>query len=77
LSACDHSPLWFTRGLFCRGAANFPNQSGILSRLKIEKAVILPELVLITGLIPYFKMGKAIRFRVADVATAIERMRIG
>jgi excisionase family DNA binding protein len=29
------------------------------------------------GLIPYFKMGKAVRFRVADVAVAIERMRIG
>jgi excisionase family DNA binding protein len=28
------------------------------------------------GLIPYFKMGKAVRFRVADVAAAIERMRI-
>ena len=29
------------------------------------------------GLIPYFKMGKAVRFRVADVAAAIERMRVG
>ena len=29
------------------------------------------------GLIPSFKLGKAVRFRVADVATAIERMRIG
>jgi len=29
------------------------------------------------GLIPYFKMGKAVRFRVADVAEALERMRIG
>jgi excisionase family DNA binding protein len=29
------------------------------------------------GLIPYFKMGKAVRFRVADVSAAIERMRIG
>ncbi len=29
------------------------------------------------GLIPYFKLGKAVRFRVADVATAIERMRLG
>ena len=29
------------------------------------------------GLIPYFKMGKAVRFKVADVAAAIERMRIG
>jgi hypothetical protein len=29
------------------------------------------------GLIPYFKMGKAVRFRVADVVLAIERMRIG
>jgi len=28
------------------------------------------------GLIPYFKMGKAVRFRAADVAAAIERMRI-
>jgi hypothetical protein len=28
------------------------------------------------GLIPYFKLGKAVRFRVADVASAIERMRI-
>jgi hypothetical protein len=26
---------------------------------------------------PYFKMGKAVRFRVADVAAAIERMRGG
>ena len=43
---------------------------------KDTKAVILPELVLITGLIPYFKMGKAVRFRVADVAAAIERMRV-
>jgi excisionase family DNA binding protein len=31
----------------------------------------------VAGLIPYFKMGKAVRFRVADVASAIERMRIG
>jgi len=38
--------------------------------------VILPELVLITGLIPYYKMGKSVRFRVADVAAAIERMRV-
>jgi hypothetical protein len=44
---------------------------------KDTKAVILPELVLMTSLIPYFKMGKAVRFRVADVAQAIERMRIG
>ena len=29
------------------------------------------------GLIPYFKMGKAVRFRVVDVAAAIERMRMG
>ena len=29
------------------------------------------------GLIPYFKMGKAVRFKVADVAAAIERMRVG
>ncbi len=29
------------------------------------------------GLIPYFKLGKAVRFRVADVTTAIERMRLG
>jgi excisionase family DNA binding protein len=31
----------------------------------------------VAGLIPYFKLGKAVRFRVADVAAAIERMRIG
>ena len=43
---------------------------------KDTKAVILPELVLITGLIPYYKMGKSVRFRVADVAAAIERMRV-
>lgn len=30
-----------------------------------------------SGLIPYFKLGKAVRFRVVDVAAAIERMRIG
>ena len=30
----------------------------------------------VSGLIPYFKMGKAVRFRVADVAAAIERMRV-
>ena len=29
------------------------------------------------GLIPYFKLGKAVRFRVADVAAAIERMKVG
>jgi excisionase family DNA binding protein len=29
------------------------------------------------GLIPYFKMGKAVRFRVADVNEALEKMRIG
>ncbi len=28
------------------------------------------------GLVPYFKIGKAVRFRVSDVAAAIERMRI-
>jgi excisionase family DNA binding protein len=31
----------------------------------------------IAGLIPYFKMGKAVRFRVTDVTAAIERMRVG
>jgi excisionase family DNA binding protein len=31
----------------------------------------------VAGLIPYFKMGKVVRFKVADVATAIERMRVG
>ena len=31
----------------------------------------------VAGLIPYFKMGKAVRFKVADVAAAIERMRMG
>jgi hypothetical protein len=30
-----------------------------------------------SGLVPYFKLGKAVRFRVADVAAAIERMRMG
>jgi hypothetical protein len=29
------------------------------------------------GMIPYFKMGKAVRFRVADVVEALGRMRIG
>jgi hypothetical protein len=31
----------------------------------------------VAGLVPYFKLGKAVRFRVADVIAAIERMRIG
>ncbi len=31
----------------------------------------------IAGIIPYFKLGKAVSFRVADVAEAIGRMRIG
>jgi hypothetical protein len=31
----------------------------------------------VSGLVPYFKLGKAVRFRVADVAAAIERMRVG
>jgi hypothetical protein len=30
-----------------------------------------------SGLIPYFKLGKAVRFRVSDVVLAVERMRIG
>lgn len=29
------------------------------------------------GLIPYFKIGRAVRFRKADVDTALERMRMG
>lgn len=29
------------------------------------------------GLIPYFKIGKAVRFRAVDVIEALERMRIG
>ena len=29
------------------------------------------------GIIPYFKLGKAVRFRVQDVAEALERMRVG
>jgi len=28
------------------------------------------------GMIPYFKIGKAVRFRVADVLAALERMRM-
>jgi excisionase family DNA binding protein len=31
----------------------------------------------VSGMIPYFKLGKAVRFRVADVAKAIEIMRVG
>ena len=31
----------------------------------------------VSGLIPYFKLGKAVRFRAGDVAAAIERMRVG
>jgi excisionase family DNA binding protein len=31
----------------------------------------------VAGLIPYFKLGKAVRFRVTDVNEALERMRIG
>ena len=30
-----------------------------------------------SGLIPYFKLGKAVRFRVADVLAAMERMKVG
>lgn len=29
------------------------------------------------GLIPYFKIGRAVRFRRADMDKALERMRIG
>jgi len=28
------------------------------------------------GMIPYFKIGKAVRFRVADVLAALERMSV-
>jgi excisionase family DNA binding protein len=31
----------------------------------------------VAGLIPYFKLGKAVRFRATDVVAALERMRIG
>jgi hypothetical protein len=31
----------------------------------------------VSGLFPYFKMGKAVLVRVTDVAAALERMRIG
>jgi excisionase family DNA binding protein len=31
----------------------------------------------VAGLIPYFKMGKAVRFRVADINEALERMEMG
>lgn len=31
----------------------------------------------VRGLIPYFKIGRAVRFRVTDVAEALETMRIG
>ena len=31
----------------------------------------------VAGHIPYFKLGKAVRFRVTDVNEALERMRIG
>ena len=29
-----------------------------------------------SGLVPYFKLGKAVRFRVADVTAALEGMKI-
>ena len=29
------------------------------------------------GLIPYFKLGKAVRFRVGDVLAALEEKRVG
>ncbi len=29
------------------------------------------------GLIPYFKIGRAVRFRKSEVDTALERMRMG
>jgi hypothetical protein len=31
----------------------------------------------VRGLLPYFKIGKAVRFRVADVVKALEDLRIG
>ena len=31
----------------------------------------------VSGLVPYFKLGKAVRFRAGDVAAALERMRVG
>ena len=31
----------------------------------------------LAGLIPYFKIGKAVRFRVVDVVEALGRLRIG
>lgn len=31
----------------------------------------------VRGLLPYFKIGKAVRFRVADVLEALGRTRIG
>lgn len=31
----------------------------------------------IAGIIPYFKLGKAVRFRASEVAAALERMRVG
>jgi excisionase family DNA binding protein len=30
-----------------------------------------------SGIIPYLKIGKAVRFRAADVANALEKMRVG
>lgn len=31
----------------------------------------------VRGLIPYFKIRRAVRFRVTDVAEALERLRVG
>jgi hypothetical protein len=30
-----------------------------------------------SGIVPYLKIGKAVRFRAADVANALEKMRVG
>jgi hypothetical protein len=31
----------------------------------------------VRGLLPYFKIGKAVRFRVADVAAALDKLKLG
>jgi hypothetical protein len=48
---------------------------GLADHLKVRRRQLYNWRM--AGLIPYFKMGKAVRFKVADVADAIERMRIG
>lgn len=64
-----------THSLRTEQATSLLTEKQVCEYLKVSKRNLFCWRM--AGMVPYFKIGRAVRFRKADVDAALERMRIG